>query len=72
MSRGVGDAGRRGGDDVADGDVAVQGSRRSDGVVVQRCSGDGKPVALPIAAVSLSDRARVLRWGTVAAANLVS
>ena len=67
MSRGVGDAGRRGGDDVADGDVAVQGSRRRDGVVVQRCSGDGEPVALPSAAAPLSDRVRVLRWGIVAA-----
>ena len=29
-------------------------------------------VALPAAAAPLSDRVRVLRWGTVAAANLVS
>ena len=46
-----------------------------------RCSGDAvvthndvaAPVVLPAAAAHpLSDRVRVLRWGTVAAANLVS
>ena len=36
----------------------------------RRHSGDGV-VALPAAAAPLSDRVRVLRWGTVAAANLI-
>ena len=34
--------------------------------------GGGSLVVLPVAAAPLSDRVRVLRWGTVAAANLVS
>ena len=48
-------------------DSSVTGGRASR----VRSVGDGV-VALPAAAAPLSDRVRVLRWGTVAAANLVS